>query len=67
MSDFDPMERRAQHSLNSAVLHLRHADTRIHLIDGTQAEYVLVPDAQANLSLVQRGVSLSETRVSTQE
>ena len=33
VSDFDPMERRAQHSLNSAVLHLKHHDTRIHLID----------------------------------
>jgi elongation factor G len=33
VSDFDPMERRAQHSLNSAVMHLMHHDTRIHLID----------------------------------
>ena len=33
VSDFDPMERRAQHSLNSAVLHLRYRDTRVHLID----------------------------------
>jgi elongation factor G len=33
VSDFDPMERRAQHSLNSAVLHLTHRDKRIHLID----------------------------------
>ena len=32
-SDFDPMERRAQHSLNAAVLHLNHRGTRIHLID----------------------------------
>ncbi len=32
-SDFDPMERRAQHSLNSAVMHLTHHDTRVHLID----------------------------------
>ena len=31
--DFDPMERRAQHSLNSAVVHLLHHDTRVHLID----------------------------------
>ncbi|KNZ34106.1 MAG: elongation factor G [Methylibium sp. NZG] len=31
--DFDPMERRAQHSLNSAVVHLRHHGTRVHLID----------------------------------
>ena len=33
VSDFDPMERRAQHSLNSAVLHLTHKGARIHLID----------------------------------
>ena len=33
VSDFDPMERRAQHSLNSACLHLKHRGTRVHLID----------------------------------
>jgi elongation factor G len=33
VSDFDPMERRAQHSLNAAVLHLDHRGTRVHLID----------------------------------
>jgi elongation factor G len=33
VSDFDPMERRAQHSLNSAILHLKHGGTRMHLID----------------------------------
>jgi elongation factor G len=33
VSDFDPLERKMQHSLNAAVLHMRHADTRIHLID----------------------------------
>jgi elongation factor G len=33
VSDHDPLERRMQHSLNSALLHLHHADTRIHLID----------------------------------
>jgi elongation factor G len=32
-SDFDPLERRMQHSLNAALLHLTHANTRIHLID----------------------------------
>ncbi|MDH5540415.1 MAG: elongation factor G, partial [Rhizobacter sp.] len=31
--DFDPMERKAQHSLNSALVHLNHGETRIHLID----------------------------------
>ena len=33
VSDFDPMERRAQHSLNSAVMHLTHGGIRIHLVD----------------------------------
>ncbi|CAG0945749.1 Elongation factor G-like protein [Gammaproteobacteria bacterium] len=31
--DFDPMERRVQHSLNSSVVHFNHRETRIHLID----------------------------------
>ncbi len=33
VSDFDPLERKMQHSLNAAVLNLRHADCRVHLID----------------------------------
>ncbi len=33
VSDHDPLERRLQHSLSSAVMHLVHCDTRIHLID----------------------------------
>lgn len=33
VSDHDPLERRLQHSLNSSVMHLWHAETRIHLID----------------------------------
>jgi elongation factor G len=33
VSDFDPLERRLQHSLNASLMHLGHADTRIHLID----------------------------------
>ncbi len=32
-SDSDPLERRMQHSLTTSVLHLHHADTRIHLLD----------------------------------
>ena len=37
VSDADPLEKRLQHSLSSAVVHLRHADTRIHLIDSPGA------------------------------
>ncbi|MDO8420330.1 MAG: elongation factor G [Rubrivivax sp.] len=33
VSDHDPLERRMQHSLNATVMHLQHADTRIHLVD----------------------------------
>lgn len=33
VSDFDPLERRMQHSLNAAVMHTAHAGTRIHFID----------------------------------
>ena len=33
VSDFDPLERKMQHSLNASVMHLEHAGTRIHLID----------------------------------
>lgn len=33
VSDFDPIERRMQHSLHTSVLHLDHAGTRIHLLD----------------------------------
>ncbi|MBQ0929453.1 elongation factor G [Ideonella sp. 4Y16] len=33
VSDFDPIEKRLQHSLASSVMHLQHLDTRLHLID----------------------------------
>ena len=33
VSDFDPLERRMQHSLNASVMHLQHGDTRVHFID----------------------------------
>jgi elongation factor G len=33
VSDYDPLERRMGHSLNASVMHLKHQDTRIHLID----------------------------------
>jgi elongation factor G len=31
--DFDPLEKQYQHSLNAAVVHLHHRDTRVHIID----------------------------------
>jgi elongation factor G len=33
VGDHDPLEKRMGHSLNASVMHLVHADTRIHLID----------------------------------
>src|SRR5206468_961578 len=33
VSDFDPMERRVQHSLNASLVHFAHHDASIHLID----------------------------------
>ena len=33
VSDFDALERRMQHSLNSSILHLERGDTRVHFID----------------------------------
>src|SRR6187551_3396251 len=33
VSDFNPLERRMQHSLNSSVLHLTCGETRVHFID----------------------------------
>jgi elongation factor G len=33
VSDYDPLERRMQHSLNTSVMHLKRGETRIHLVD----------------------------------
>ena len=33
VSDFDPLERRLQHSLNASVMHLNHDGCRLHVID----------------------------------
>ncbi len=33
VSDFDPLEKKYQHSLSASIQHLVHLDTRIHLID----------------------------------
>jgi elongation factor G len=33
VSDFDPLERKMQHSLNAAVMHFKYANTRVHFID----------------------------------
>ena len=33
VSDYDPLERKVQHSLNASLMHLQHDGTRIHFID----------------------------------
>jgi elongation factor G len=33
VSDFDPMERRVQHSLNASVVHLTHHGANVHVVD----------------------------------
>ncbi len=33
LCDFDPLERRAQHSLKSTLVHFEHHGTRMHLVD----------------------------------
>ena len=33
VSDYDPIERRMQHSLHTSVMHLEHGGCRIHLLD----------------------------------
>jgi elongation factor G len=33
VSDYDPLERRMQHSLNTSIMHMARGDTRIHLVD----------------------------------
>ncbi|CAG9274993.1 elongation factor G [Paraburkholderia unamae] len=33
LCDFDPLERKYHHSLNSAVAHFHHLDTRVYLLD----------------------------------
>jgi elongation factor G len=33
VSDYDPLERKAQHSLNASVMHFQHDGVRVHFID----------------------------------
>ena len=33
VSDWDPLERRMSHSLNTSVMHLMHGGLRVHLLD----------------------------------
>jgi len=33
VSDFDPMERRVQHSLNASLMHFTHREASVHMVD----------------------------------
>jgi elongation factor G len=69
--DFDPLERRAQHSLNSAVVHFGHREVRIHLIDtpgyadfvGQSMTALEAVDTAAVVINAQVGIEMMTTRM----
>ena len=69
--DFDPLERRAQHSLNSALVHFTHHETRIHLIDtpgyadfvGQSMTALEAVDSAAVVINAQAGIEMITTRM----
>ena len=65
VSDFDPMERRVQHSLNSTVLHLNHREARVHLID-TPGAPDFVGQAMAALEAVDTAAVVVDASVGLQ-
>jgi elongation factor G len=69
--DFDPLERRAQHSINAAVVHFNHRETRIHLIDtpgyadfvGQSMTALEAVDTAAIVINAQTGIEMMATRM----
>jgi elongation factor G len=69
--DFDPLEKRAQHSLNSALVHFNHQGARIHLIDtpgyadfvGQSLSALEAVDTAAVVVNAQVGVEMMTTRM----
>lgn len=69
--DFDPLERKAQHSLNAAVLHFHWKETRIHLIDtpgyadfvGQSMTALEAVDTAAIVVNAQVGIEMMTTRM----
>lgn len=69
--DFDPLERRAQHSINAAVVHFNHRETRIHLIDtpgypdfvGQSMTALEAVDTAAIVINAQTGIEMMSTRM----
>ncbi len=69
--DFDPLEKRAQHSLNSSLVHFNHRGARIHLVDtpgyadfvGQSLTALEAVDTAAVVVNAQVGIEMMTTRM----
>jgi len=69
--DFDPLERRAQHSLNASVVHFSYREVRVHLIDtpgyadfvGQSMTALEAVDTAAVVINAQVGIEMMTTRM----
>jgi len=69
--DFDPLERRAQHSLNASVVHFGYREVRVHLIDtpgyadfvGQSMTALEAVDTAAVVINAQVGIEMMTTRM----
>jgi elongation factor G len=69
--DFDPLERKVQHSLNAAIVHFMHRETRIHLVDtpgyadfvGQSMTALEAVDTAAIVINAQVGIEMMTTRM----
>src|SRR2546423_1188508 len=69
--DFDPLERKVQHSLNASVVHFMHRETRVHLIDtpgyadfvGQSMTALEAVDTAAIVVNAQVGIEMMTTRM----
>lgn len=69
--DFDPLEKRAQHSLNAAVVHFAYKEVRVHLIDtpgyldfvGQSMTALEAVDTAAIVINAQVGIEMMATRM----
>ena len=69
--DFDPLERRAQHSINASVVHFNYRESRIHLIDtpgypdfvGQSMTALEAVDTAAVVINAQAGIEMMATRM----
>ena len=69
--DFDPLERKVQHSLNTAIVHFLHRETRIHLLDtpgyadfvGQSMTALEAVDTAAVVINAQVGIEMMTTRM----